>query len=598
MAPKKAADATAAKRKASVSSSEAGDAAKKAKTTAGSDSKLRTPHSLHKIAEDHGIVLRKYYPHEMSNARADAYNDDEIPKPFDEMVAALEDTAKEMRAVKPGEAVVHWFKTDLRTTDNRALAMAAEKAATAGVPLIGLYIVSPQDWEAHLAAPVRIDLILRTLKVLQDDLAKLNIPLWIETVDKRKNVPETVKNFVEAWKANHLFANMEYEVDELRRETALVREFAANKKSMAVIHDTCVVPPGRLTSSSSGRPYAVYTPWFKTWKQHIHENEDLVDLVDAPEKQSDDLKSKVAKLFGCPIPTAPKGKQLSKEDMKKFAKLWPGGEHEAMQRLEKFCDNRISGYKRNRDFPSQDATSSLSPYLACGAISARTMVQTACDRTGAKGLDRGTEGFNVWISEVAWRDFYRHVLAGWPYVCMNKPFKAVYSNIEWSYNKEHFAAWCEGRTGYPIVDAAMRQLKEQGWMHNRCRMIVASFLAKDLLVDWRMGEKFFMEHLVDGDFASNNGGWGFSASVGVDPQPYFRIFNPLRQSERFDADGVYIRHYIPELAKVFEEGTTAIHEPYAKEAAKARKAGYPEPIVAHKDAREKALAAYKKGLGK
>jgi len=177
---------------------------------------------------------------------------------------------------------------------------------------------------------------------------------------------------------------------------------------------------------------------------------------------------------------------------------------------------------------------------------------------------------------------------------MNKPFKPEYSNIEWSYDKGHFKAWCEGRTGFPIVDAAMRQLLETGWMHNRCRMIVASFLSKDLLLDWRMGERFFMEHLVDGDFASNNGGWGFAASVGVDPQPYFRVFNPLLQSEKFDPDGEYIRRWVPELRDV---AGNAIHEPYARGAgvqAKAR--GYPGPIVQHKGARERALAAYKKGI--
>ncbi len=176
---------------------------------------------------------------------------------------------------------------------------------------------------------------------------------------------------------------------------------------------------------------------------------------------------------------------------------------------------------------------------------------------------------------------------------MNKPFKPEFSNVAWSYNRSHFEAWCRGRTGYPIVDAAMRQLAETGWMHNRCRMIVASFLSKDLLLDWRKGERFFMENLIDGDFASNNGGWGFAASVGVDPQPYFRIFNPLLQSERFDADGEYIRRWVPELRAV--EGK-AVHEPYARGAAEeARRQGYPEPIVEHKAARERALAAYKKG---
>lgn len=177
---------------------------------------------------------------------------------------------------------------------------------------------------------------------------------------------------------------------------------------------------------------------------------------------------------------------------------------------------------------------------------------------------------------------------------MNKPFKPEYSNIQWSYNSAHLAAWQEGRTGYPLVDAAMRQLARTGYMHNRVRMVVASFLAKDLLLDWRLGERFFMENLVDGDFASNNGGWGFAASVGVDPQPYFRIFNPILQSERFDPDGAYIRKWVPELADA--EGN-AIHDPYTRGAADvARRAGYPRKIVEHKESRERALRAYKAGI--
>lgn len=174
---------------------------------------------------------------------------------------------------------------------------------------------------------------------------------------------------------------------------------------------------------------------------------------------------------------------------------------------------------------------------------------------------------------------------------MNKPFKPEFTNIEWTGTNEDFDAWCQGKTGFPIVDAAMRQLNHMGYMHNRCRMVVASFLSKDLMVDWRRGEKYFMEHLVDGDFASNSGGWGFSASVGVDPQPYFRIFNPLRQSERFDPEGDYIRKWVPELKNLDNK---EIHEPYGRGAAdKAKKAGYPKPIVDHSAARNQALAAYK-----
>lgn len=177
---------------------------------------------------------------------------------------------------------------------------------------------------------------------------------------------------------------------------------------------------------------------------------------------------------------------------------------------------------------------------------------------------------------------------------MNKCFKTEHTNIEWEYDKGLFQTWCDGKTGFPIVDAAMRQLKHTAWMHNRTRMVVSSFLTKDLLLDWRRGERYFMEKLIDGDFASNHGGWGFGSSTGVDPQPYFRIFNPLRQSERFDPDGEYIRHWLPELRDV--KGN-AIHEPYARGAGDiARKNGYPEPIVNHSASRGKALERFKKAL--
>jgi deoxyribodipyrimidine photo-lyase len=179
---------------------------------------------------------------------------------------------------------------------------------------------------------------------------------------------------------------------------------------------------------------------------------------------------------------------------------------------------------------------------------------------------------------------------------MNKPFKPEFTFVEWEYDQDKFSAWCKGRTGYPIVDAAMRQLNHCGWMHNRCRMVVASFLAKHLLIDWRMGERYFMEHLIDGDFASNNGGWGFSSSTGVDPQPYFRIFNPLLQSEKFDSEGEYIKRWIPELNGI--EGR-AIHDPYDRgQGAEAAKSGYPKRIVDHKESRERCLARYKQALGR
>ncbi|KAI1209634.1 deoxyribodipyrimidine photo-lyase [Annulohypoxylon truncatum] len=570
-----------------------GTSTKRAKLGKGSPDLLRNPHRFAAEAEEHGIVLRKYYPPEMSNARAQAYNDNGISRPIEQLEAALERTASARRNVKVKEAVIHWFKTDLRTTDNRALWEASQKATEAGVPLISIYIVSPEDFEAHLTAPIRVDYVIRTLRVLKEDLEALDIPLYVETIGKRRDIPERILEFMEEWGASHLYTSIEYEVDELRREAKMVRMCAEKGLVMIPLHDSCIVPPGAL-HTGAGKQYSVYSPWFRAWVAHVHSNQELLSPFDSPSKNTPAAREKVAALFDSEIPDSPENKRLSEEDEKRCHATWPAGEREAMDRLDRFCEEKIAQYSKKRNFPSEAATSSISVHLAAGTLSARTAVRTARDRNKTKKLDAGVEGIQGWISEVAWRDFYKHVLVHWPYICMNKPFKPEYSNIEWSYNSAHFDAWCNGKTGFPIVDAAMRQLRSMGWMHNRCRMIVASFLCKDLLLDWRMGERFFMEHLIDGDFASNNGGWGFSASVGVDPQPYFRIFNPLLQSEKFDPDGVYIRKWIPELADVKGK---AIHDPYNRgAAAQAKKVGYPEPIVDHKESRERALKMYKAGL--
>ncbi|KAI3319719.1 deoxyribodipyrimidine photo-lyase [Xylariaceae sp. AK1471] len=568
---------------------------KKAKLENDASDPLREPHPFFAEAEENGIVLRKYYPPEMNNARALAYNNNEIPRPIEQLNDALRETSEARKKVEIKDAIVHWFKMDLRTTDNRALWEASERAREAGVPLICIYMISPEDFEAHLTAPVRVDFMMRTLHILKKDLAALDIPLYVETVEKRKEIPERIIDFMEEWGASHLFANMEYEVDELRREAKIAKMCADRGLAVELFHDTCVVPPGAL-NTGSGKQYAVYSPWYRAWVAHIHANPDLLITFDQPSKNSSAARGKVAALFDCDIPDTPNNKRLSEDDAKRFHSLWPAGEHEAVDRLDKFCEERIGQYAKRRNFPCQAATASISVHLASGTLSARTAIRTARDQNKTKKLDAGNEGIQSWIGEVAWRDFYKHVLVHWPYICMNKPFKPEYSNIEWSYNTSHFTAWCEGRTGFPIVDAAMRQLRSMGYMHNRCRMIVASFLCKDLLIDWRMGERFFMEHLVDGDFASNNGGWGFSASVGVDPQPYFRIFNPLLQSEKFDPEGEYIRKWIPELKGIKGK---AIHDPYGRgAAAQAKKARYPEPIVNHKDSRNRALSTYKAGIGR
>ncbi|KAH8811305.1 putative Deoxyribodipyrimidine photo-lyase [Xylogone sp. PMI_703] len=561
----------------------------------GSKTPIRESHPDAQQTAENGIVLRAFYAPEMSNERALAYKNGELPRPIEVLHTALSDTKSNRDKIKTRHAVVHWFKCDLRTRDNTSLYTASEKAKKAGVPLITMYIISSQDFKAHLTSPARVDFILRQLRDLRSDLDKMNIPLYVEVVEKRREIPQRILQLLDEWGASHFFANAEYEVDELRRDAGLVRACLEKDIAMDVLHDTCVVKPGVLVSGS-GAPYSVYTPWYRSWVTYIYKNPEVLDLFDAPHRNPENTREKYGELFQSIIPSSVKDKELSEEERDKFRSLWPSGEEEAHQRLKNFARSRIQEYHAHRDFPAQDGTASISVYLASGALSARTAVRTARDHNTPKKLDGGHEGIETWISEVAWRDFYKHVLCHSPYICMNKPFKIEYSNIEWEYDQDQFAAWCQGKTGYPLVDAAMRQLGSCGWMHNRCRMVVASFLAKDLLIDWRMGERYFMEHLIDGDFASNNGGWGFSASTGVDPQPYFRIFNPILQSERFDPKGDYIRKWVPELSGI--EGK-AIHDPYNRERGnEAQRNGYPKPIVDHKESRDRCLARYKVGLGR
>ena len=234
--------------------------------------------------------------------------------------------------------------------------------------------------------------------------------------------------------------------------------------------------------------------------------------------------------------------------------------------------------------PAQDATSRLSPYLRFGAISIRACFREA--REAAADDVRAARGIGKWLDELVWREFYAAILASFPHV-LRGAFRREYDGVRWDDDPRGFGAWCEGRTGYPFVDAGMRQLRETGWMHNRVRMVVASFLAKDLLIDWRRGERFFLQRLVDGDPASNDGGWQWAASTGTDAQPYFRIFNPVAQGLRFDPDGVYVRRYVPELARL---AGAAAHAPWKSPGAAA---DYPAPIVDHAERREEALARYR-----
>jgi deoxyribodipyrimidine photo-lyase len=274
---------------------------------------------------------------------------------------------------------------------------------------------------------------------------------------------------------------------------------------------------------------------------------------------------------------------------------FPPGEGEAQRRLHAFINRAELGiyhYKDLRDREDIEGTSKLSPYLRFGLLSARQVVSAAWEAIRAAPDEQSHKNAETWLNELIWREFYIHILYHFPEVRKSN-FRM--HNIAWNNDAAEFAAWCAGLTGYPGVDAAMRQLVKTGWMHNRARMIVASFLTKDLLIDWRWGERFFMQHLVDGDPAANNGGWQWTAGTGTDAAPYFRIFNPILQSKKFDPNGQYIRQWVPELTSVPNE---FIHEPWLMPDALQKSIGcvigknYPAPLVDHHWARERTLNAY------
>jgi deoxyribodipyrimidine photo-lyase len=268
------------------------------------------------------------------------------------------------------------------------------------------------------------------------------------------------------------------------------------------------------------------------------------------------------------------------------SRLWPAGEQAALRRLGDFIRTRLARYHLDRDFPARDGTSRLSPYLATGTLSVRRCFEAVLAANGGE-WDSGCTGATTWINELIWREFYVHVLQAFPGVSRYRALRPETEAIRWRAPGEDLRRWQQGLTGFPLVDAGMRELAATGWMHNRARMMTATFLSKHLLIDWRHGERHFMHELVDGELAANNGGWQWCASTGTDAVPYFRVMSPSRQALRFDPDGEYIRRQLPELAGC---STRALQTPGHPELLVT---GYPAPIVDPAQARERAMAAYR-----
>ncbi|CAI8827194.1 deoxyribodipyrimidine photo-lyase [Pseudomonas serboccidentalis] len=464
-----------------------------------------------------------------------------------------------------------WLRSDLRQHDNTALAAAAARG-----PTVAVYLLSPRQWLEHDDAACKVDFWLRNLRELSSALGELNIPLLIRTADHWDQAPVVLVELCRQLNVEAVHVNEEYGVHESRRDAAVAQALKTTGIAFHSYLDQLLFKPGTVLTKTETY-FQVFSQFRKVCYERLHRS--VPGLIKAPGKQAK------LNIDSDPVPASVEGFAAPSESLRT---LWPAGEQQARRRLDTFADAQIDYYQSERDFPAKPGTSQLSAYLAAGVISPRQCLHAALQSNQGE-FDSGKVGAVTWINELLWREFYKHILFGYPRVSRHRAFRPETEAVAWRNAPDELAAWQEARTGLPIIDAAMRQLLETGWMHNRLRMVVAMFLTKNLLIDWREGERFFMRHLIDGDLAANNGGWQWSASTGTDSAPYFRIFNPLSQSEKFDSEGLFIKHWLPELAGLNKK---EVHNP-ASAGGLFGVADYPAPIVNLGASRERALAAFK-----
>lgn len=446
--------------------------------------------------------------------------------------------------------VIWWIRRDLRLRDNPTLHAALQHGT-----VIPIFVPDPHLLTAISAR--RQSFLWNALNSLDADLRARGSRLLL-----RRGAPETVlAQLLHESGATAIYAEEDFTPYARKRDEQIGQSLPLKLVQGQLVHH----PLAAL--KADGTPYTVFTPFSKNWKALLPPS---LNILPAPER----MPAIPADLTSEAIPAGEPNP------------LFPAGEAKAQLRLADFAQAKIYNYAEDRNQLDLDGTSSLSPYLHFGLLGLREAVHTARQAILLGRDAESRKGAETWLNELIWRAFYIHILYHFPHVRTGS-FRPEYDRIEWANDPADFDAWKSGRTGYPVVDAAMRQLRQTGWMHNRARMIVASFLVKDLLIDWRWGERWFMENLVDGDLAANNGGWQWTAGVGTDAAPYFRIFNPILQSKKFDPNGGYIRKWLPELAHLPAKD---IHAPWERKAALH---GYPQPIVDHKFARQRTLAAYK-----
>ncbi|ACK65498.1 Deoxyribodipyrimidine photo-lyase [Rippkaea orientalis PCC 8801] len=455
--------------------------------------------------------------------------------------------------------ILFWHRKDLRISDNIGLAKARQKSSK----VVGIFCFDSNILEQNDIAPVRIAYLIGCLQELQQTYQKLGSNLLFIQGEPSHIIPQLAA----VLDAEAVFWNLDVEPYSQRRDEQVIQALKEQGIKTQTYWDQLLHYPGEIVTKS-GEPYKVYTPFWKNWE--LQSKDSITNNLESLEGLTQTELQQAKNVNIIDLPTVQElGYRWD------YPLILSPGETAAAERLDYFCDAAINEYQEQRNFPAIEGTSQLSPALKFGVIGIRTVWQATLKAMENSRSDEVRESIVTWQKELAWREFYQHCLYFFPELAEG-PYREDFQDFPWDNNEVLFQAWCEGKTGYPIVDAAMRQLNETGWMHNRCRMIVASFLTKDLMINWQWGEKYFMQTLIDGDLAANNGGWQWSASSGMDPKP-LRIFNPASQAQKFDPDADYIRQWLPELRSLDTEVlVTGKISPLD-----CLSCGYPQPIVNH-----------------
>ena len=473
-----------------------------------------------------------------------------------------------------------WFRRDLRAFDHAALHHALRQSQA-------VHCVFIYDTAILATLPRRdrrVDFIHASVAELAAELRSLGGDLIVLHADAAEAIPRLAAEL----QVDAVFANHDYEPQAIARDATVAAALTRDARLWFSFKDQVIFEKDEVLTLSA-KPYTVYTPYKKAWLKKMRADPGCLAPFDVEPHAARLAPPRTGK--PAPLPTLG---ELGFEASNLAELAIPTGMSGASKLFDDFLP-RAARYDVARDYPALKGPSYLSMHLRFGTVSLRYLVRTIVDLMQRGG---GGDGAPVWLAELIWRDFYHQILFHHPHV-VGHAYKREYDLIKWAHGKHadaQFAAWCEGRTGYPLVDAAMRQLNQTGYMHNRLRMVTASFLIKDLGIDWRRGEAYFAEKLLDFDLAANNGGWQWAASSGCDAQPYFRIFNPISQSEKFDPQGKFIRRYVPELASLPDK---ALHAPWLARPADLATADdvvigrdYPQPIVQHDEARAETLGRY------